>query len=182
MRVFGRRSETSVRRGIGARMKRRLVVLGIVSLALVLVAPPPAYADNTVSATDDGQRLDLSLEIVRQADGTIIGAICHATNHRVPTQNAKFILASSFCEFRDGSGNWQLLTTQAAVSSRSDSSTSLTASAAGPVCSNHGTGTYPMRARGDGYWIGYNNQRHDFRDSGRLYSTSPFPVADCNHD
>jgi hypothetical protein len=163
-------------------MKRRLVVLGIVSLALVLVAPPPAYADNTVSATDDGQRLDLSLEIVRQADGTIIGAICHATNHRIALEYAKFILASSLCEFRDGSGNWTTFGGQTATSSRQNSRTSGTASAAGPVCSNHGTGTFPMRARVDGYWIGQNDQRHDFRDSGRLYSTSPYPVADCNHD
>jgi hypothetical protein len=164
-------------------MKRRFVALGILSLAFMLVAPP-ASADNTVSATDDGQRLDLKITPDTFGQGTISGAICHATNHRVPTQNAKFILASVICEYRDGTGTWRIFAGGCCYSSsREDNDNSGSAhtpdSGASNLCSILGDGNYPMRARGDGYWIGYNNVRHDFRDNNRLFTTSPYPVAHC---
>ena len=157
-------------------------VLAVLVVVVALIAPAPAYADNSVSATDDGQRLDLSITTENCAASTrVCGATCHATNHRVPTQNAKFILASVICEWRDGSGVWRTLPFDSpSSSSRQNSSTSGTTHDFMNLCGNLGlNGDFPMRARGDGYWIGYNDVRHDFRDAGRLFTTSPYPIARC---
>lgn len=159
-------------------MTRRGATLSVLILSLILVAPP-ASADNTVSASDDGQRIDLKVEPLRNQAGVINGAECHATNHRVPTQNAAFILVSVVCQYRDGTGVWRNLGPPQSVSNE-DSSTSGSAHHASNACVDAGTnGNHPLRARGDGYWIGYNGQRHDFRDSGALFTTSPYLVAIC---
>lgn len=162
-------------------MSRRLGVLAVLVVAIALVAPSPAYAANSVSATDDGQRLDLVINPLTCIAGNVCGARCSATNHRVPTQNAKFILASVICEYRNGAGEWRTLSGSIPTSSsRENSSTSGTTHYTFNICAQGSfNGSFPMRARGDGYWIGYNNVRHDFRDAGRLFTTSPFPVARC---